>query len=205
MVATDPVAVKPVFGSCYNRFVTAYQRFLQQINELTDSLNQHYARHLVCRAGCSQCCHHHLSVFAVEAEAVRQAIAALPASEQQQVKQQARETMAQEARELPVKCPLLVNDRCAIYESRPVICRTQGLPLLLAVENGEAEVDFCPLNFTAPDAVEDLSEDKLVPLEKINWQLAVLNLQHCRERCIPDEQSGERISMSEVILQAVKL
>ncbi len=117
----------------------------------------------------------------------------------QRVTQQARQITDDEA----AACPLLVDDRCAIYAARPVICRTQGLPLLLEAEDGAPEVDFCPLNFTAADALDDLSKDKLVPLETINLQLAVLNLQYCRAQSLSDKQSGERIKMSEVILRAV--
>ena len=199
MVATTFRAVKPRFLSCYNRCVTAYQQFLQHINDLSERLHTHYAQHLVCRAGCSGCCHHHLSVFKIEANAIAEAVAALPEEMRQRVTEQARQMTDDEA----VACPLLVNDRCSIYAARPIICRTQGLPLLLEAENGTPEVDFCPLNFTATDASVDLTEDKLVPLETINLQLAVLNLQHCRAQGISDEQSGERIKMSEVILRAI--
>ena len=196
MVATDFRTVKPRFLSCYNRGVTTYQKFLAHINDLSEQLHTHYARHLVCRAGCSGCCHHHLSVFKVEADAIAEAVTALPEEMRQRVTQQARQITDDEA----AACPLLVDDRCAIYAARPEICRTQGLPLLLEAEDGAPEVDFCPLNFTAADAFDDLSKDKLVPLETINLQLAVLNLQYCRAQGISDEQSGERIKMSEVIL-----
>jgi Fe-S-cluster containining protein len=179
--------------------MTAYQEFLVRINELSAALQAHYARHLACRTGCSSCCHHHLSVFTLEADAIAQAVTALPNEMQQRVIEQAKQITGDESQ----PCPLLVDDRCAIYAARPVICRTQGLPLLLETENGELEVDFCPLNFTAKNATDDLTEDKLVLLDKINLQLAVLNVQHCRAQDIPDEQSGERIKMSEVILRTV--
>lgn len=97
---------------------------------------------------------------------------------------------------------MLIDDRCAIYESRPLICRTQGLPLLIEAEDGLAEVDFCPLNFTAENALDDLDEDHLVPLDDLNLKLALVNLQHCREQGISDEASGQRVPMAEIILQS---
>ena len=203
MVATTLPPVKPCHGACYNRAVTPYQQFLEQINGLSARLSAHYAKHLVCRAGCSSCCHHHLSVFQVEADFVAAAITALPVAVQQQVVEQAREVLEKETDDLPVVCPMLVAERCAIYDARPVICRTQGLPLLLEAEDGTPAVDFCPLNFTAPQALADLTEDKLVQLEAINLQLAVLNLQHCRAQGLTDEQSGTRVTMSEVILRTL--
>ncbi len=179
-----------------------YHQLIEQVNRLAARLSSQYARHLVCRSGCSGCCHHHLSVFAVEAAAVRAAVDALPESLHQQLAQQARDVLKMEARGEPAVCPMLVNDRCSIYELRPLICRTQGLPLLLETEDGEAEVDFCPLNFTAENAVADLDEAHLVPLDELNLKLALVNLQYCREQGISDDASGQRVPMAEIILQS---
>jgi uncharacterized protein len=183
--------------------ISAYRQLVEQVDYLAARLASRYARHLACRAGCSGCCHHHLSVFLVEADAVREAIEALPPEIRSTVVQQAREVAEREADDQPVACPLLVEDRCSIYEARPLICRTQGLPLLIQIEggNGEAEVDFCPLNFTAPDATDDLDENHLVPLDEVNLKLALVNLQHCRQQGIADRESVERQKMSEIILQ----
>src|SRR5205085_2454277 len=129
-----------------------YQQLIREADQLTAQLSARYGAHLVCRAGCSGCCHHHLSVFEVEAAAVREAVAALSTEMRERIGQQAREVRGRERRGEPVACPLLVNDRCSIYSSRPLICRTQGLPLLIETEDGSQEVDFCSLNFTAPGA-----------------------------------------------------
>lgn len=185
--------------------IPSYDQFIEQVDQLASRLSSRYARHLVCRSGCSGCCHHHLSVFAVEAVALRKAVETLPPDIRAVIEEQAREVIEFEAKDESVACPMLVEDRCAIYESRPLICRTQGLPLLIQIEdapeNGEAEVDFCPLNFAAPNATDDLDENHLVPLDELNLQLAVVNLQFCREREIPDSVSGERQTMADVILQ----
>jgi Fe-S-cluster containining protein len=180
----------------------SYHQLIEQVDRLTARLSSQYARHLVCRSGCSGCCHHHLSVFAVEAAAIGEAVDALPETLRQRLAQQARDVLGMEARDEPTICPMLVDDRCSIYAARPLICRTQGLPLLLETDDGEAEVDFCPLNFTAEDAVADLDEAHLVPLDELNLKLALLNLQHCREKEIADDASGQRVPMAEIILQS---
>ncbi|MBP6824890.1 MAG: YkgJ family cysteine cluster protein [Acidobacteria bacterium] len=179
----------------------SYRQLIEQADTLTATLSSRYSEHLVCRSGCSGCCHHHLSVFAVEAASIRAAIEALPDSLRVQLKARACETLELEARSESVACPMLIDDRCSIYESRPLICRTQGLPLLIEAEDGQPEVDFCPLNFTAEDAVDDLNEDHLVPLDELNFKLALVNLQHCREQGIADELSGQRLPMAEIILR----
>lgn len=147
-------------------------------------------------------------MFAVEAATLREAIEALPKETRPVIERQAREVIECEAGNQPVACPLLVKDRCSIYESRPLICRTQGLPLLLEAEDGAQEVDFCPLNFTAPDAIDDLTQDpdaaNFVPLDDLNLKLALVNLQFCREQGVPDESSGQRQQMAEIILEKLK-
>lgn len=179
-----------------------YQYLIGVVDELAKRLSARYAAHLTCRAGCSGCCHHHLSVFPVEAATLREAIQSLPPETQTCLKQQAADVREREMRGLPVACPMLIDDKCAVYESRPLICRTQGLPLLMEAEDGAQEVDFCPLNFTAPDAVNDLDEEHLVPLNALNLRLAMANLNYCREAGMSDEESGARVAMSDVILNA---
>src|SRR5215470_9887217 len=172
--------------------MSSYKEFIEHVERLTAKLRARYSKHLVCRAGCSGCCHHHLSVFAVEAEEAGAAFEVLPAPLREQVEKQAREVIKHEAQGLPIVCPMLVDDRCSIYQSRPLICRTQGLPLLMEAEDGEQEVDFCPLNFTEAGAVDDLDEDHLVPLDVLNLRLALVNLEYCRATGLGDEASGER-------------
>jgi Fe-S-cluster containining protein len=142
-------------------------------------------------------------VFVVEAEEARAAIEGLPAPIRARVEEQAREVIKREARDEPVACPLLIDDCCSIYESRPLICRTQGLPLLIEAEDGEREVDFCPLNFTGAGAIDDLDEDHLVPLDALNLRLALLNLERAHETGLGDEASGERMKMADIILKSL--
>ncbi|MGH9938521.1 MAG: YkgJ family cysteine cluster protein [Blastocatellia bacterium] len=182
--------------------MSSYKQFMEQVDRGAAKLQERYSKHLVCRAGCSGCCHHHLSVFAVEAEEARAAVEALPAPRRKQVEEQAREVIKREAQGKPVSCPLLIDDRCSIYQSRPLICRTQGLPLLMEAEDGAQEVDFCPLNFTEDGAVGDLDEDHLVPLDALNMRLALLNLRHCRETGLGDEAGGVRAKIADIILES---
>jgi hypothetical protein len=178
-----------------------YQQLINEVERVSARLAARYGAHLVCRAGCSGCCQHHLSLFPVEAAAVRRAVGALPAATQARIRQQAREVRAREAQGQPVACPLLVDDRCAIYEARPLMCRTQGLPLLFEAADGSPEVDFCPLNFTAPGATDELDEDHLVPLDRLNLKLALVNLHYVRATGLPDAASGARTAISDIVLE----
>jgi Fe-S-cluster containining protein len=49
-------------------------------------------------------------------------------------------------------CLFLVNNACTIYEFRPSICRSHGLPVLNMDDEGENwELSYCPLNFEEAD------------------------------------------------------
>jgi Fe-S-cluster containining protein len=182
-----------------------YNELMAQAGEMTSRLTEYYRAHLNCRAGCSGCCQHHLSVFPVEAAGISAAIQALPDETQRRLKRQATETIERESQSKAVACPMLINDKCAIYEARPVICRTQGLPLLYETEDGEQVVDFCPLNFTAEHATDELDEARLVPLETLNLRLAAVNLHFCRAQGVGDEASFRRVRMSDIILRQDKV
>ncbi len=180
---------------------TPYQQLIEEVDRVTAELSDRYRAHLQCRAGCSACCHHHLSVFGVEARAIRDALVDLPSTLQTRVEEQARAVIELEAMGAPVRCPLLIDERCSIYNRRPVICRTQGLPILMTANDGVEEVDWCPLNFTTPDAENELDEDHLLRLDPLNLKLALVNLGDSRELGLGDETSGLRVTMAEIILK----
>lgn len=130
-----------------------------------------------CTAGCAACCHARFSVFAVEAAAIRQALARLAAEApdlRARVRRQADDPAHQD------RCALLVDDRCSIYAERPVICRSHGLPVLT-----EGHVDHCPLNFTehAPPSASVLR------LDAVNQPLAVIATLWDQERSPSDPPS----------------
>ncbi len=179
----------------------AYSRLILEVDALSARLSHRYRVHLACRAGCSSCCNEDISVFEVEAESIGEAFRTLPVETREEVLHQAEIAATNGAGQAPAPCPFLIGDRCAIYDSRPLICRTQGLPLLYSAEDGVQEVDFCPLNFTAPGATDCIDEAYLVPLEDINEQLVMANLGHCRSKGQLPADSGRRTRMSEIILR----
>jgi Fe-S-cluster containining protein len=121
-------------------------RDVQDLYQILDDLSAYIAAHLpplACKAGCSSCCHHPPLVTAVEWAALYRHIRSLPASAQQAIVSLAeslrpmseifdaaraaalgRSTTRPD--KLVARCPLLVDDRCAAYDVRPVICRVYG-------------------------------------------------------------------------------
>jgi Fe-S-cluster containining protein len=126
---------------------------------------------LLCREGCFGCCLGSFEISLPEALVLRDAVSALPESRRTRVRERAARLVARGAAPFPgdpiagvldpgrseeqdaayfdalehVACPLLElpSGRCAVYESRPVTCRTYGL----AWREERAVVHpACPLN-----------------------------------------------------------
>ncbi len=101
------------------------------------------ADQLACAPGCVDCCQQDLEVLAAEAVAILEGLDRAPAEVVQ----------ALAAREPGAGCVLLLDGRCAVYEHRPMICRTHGLPIRYEDPDhpGVAEISCCALNFTTAD------------------------------------------------------
>ena len=141
-----------------------YLALLDRVDRLCGRTLARLGSQISCRPGCDACCRH-LSIFAVEAAALREALGALAKPDASFILQRA----AYASPEAP--CPLLHNGLCLLYRARPVICRTHGLPLLIS-RDGESGVDFCPENF------RDLSSipgSELIDLDRLNTILATIN------------------------------
>jgi len=101
-----------------------------------------------CRRGCHDCCVDDISVFQIEADNIRYYYADLLKND--------------EAHPAGACAFLDKHGACRIYEARPYVCRTQGLPLhwLEQTDAGQtvAMRDICPLNEDGP-AIESLPEE----------------------------------------------
>lgn len=147
---------------------------------------------LRCGEGCSACCHAELSVSRVEADSIRNA---LRASEQRE------ELRARAASDTQGECVMLINGRCAVYAARPLVCRTQGLPLAypagvvpeeaVRARGHGVEVTWCPLNFT----VQAPAREDILGASVLDEALVLVNRAHCDAM---DADPLERLSLREI-------
>jgi Fe-S-cluster containining protein len=170
-----------------------YRLLLEKVDRFSAALGERFPGQMSCRQGCDACCTH-IGVMAVEVIALALAVAALPAAEGEEIRERARRMGGDEA------CPLLQEGACLLYDARPVICRSHGLPLLLEDEGGR-RVDHCPLNF---QGLESLPGDAVLNLETLNQALAAINLLCLRELEDVAGQLPERLSMAEALLLEVE-
>lgn len=115
---------------------------------------------ITCKPGCFDCCIH-FSVFAVEAALLLD-----------QLKEE--KVVLTENHDF---CLLLKNKRCSLYDVRPIICRTQGVPLGYIDElTGSVEISACHHNFS--EEYQFIQEEVLF-MDSYNRRLFELNRDYC--------------------------
>ena len=111
------------------------REFHRTVSEAADKLHDHHGDRLKCKRGCHDCCMDGLTVFPVEAQLIREE----------------HGDLLRDAEPHPEeRCALLdAEGACRVYENRPYVCRTQGLPLRwieIRDDVGYEMRDICPLN-----------------------------------------------------------
>jgi Fe-S-cluster containining protein len=134
---------------------------LDEIEQQTTILEKMHYEHMKCRKGCDLCCID-FSVFPVEFYFI--------------LNQLRKENVIPESAEIADNdvCLFLKDHSCTIYQHRPIMCRTHGLPLLYANENGEWELSACELNFTEFD-FDEFTDENTLPQDKYNSKLFLMN------------------------------
>jgi uncharacterized protein len=132
-----------------------------EVDEEAARLARIHAERLKCRRGCFDCCVDDITVFEIEAEKIRAGARAL------------LETAEPHP---PGRCAFVgAEGECRIYELRPYVCRTQGLPLRWIDEEAQTEYrDICPLNEDGPP-IEELDPSACWTLGETEERLALLN------------------------------
>ena len=159
----------------YNRLLTTLQAEIVRVQEFHRNV-------LRCRKGCCQCCQE-ISLLPVEAAVIRNfGRTFLPEGWE-----------ASHFKAPPGSCPFLRDRLCAIYQVRPIICRTHGLPVAYVDPEREViEVSACPVNF---EADYEFSPEGLLFLDPHNEKLRSLNAAYLRERGV---EMPERIPLGSI-------
>ena len=144
-----------------------YHGLVFDLDQAINTMEQHLKPFIGCTPGCSSCCKK-FSVLPLEAALIINS-ANLP-------------LQPTDRGEL---CAQLVDRHCSIYPQRPLICRTQGLPIGYIDEAHEQiEVSACPLNFPE-DHLFDFQD--LLLLDSFNSRLAALSSAYCQAAGIDAE------------------
>ncbi|MEE2827543.1 MAG: YkgJ family cysteine cluster protein [Myxococcota bacterium] len=174
-----------------------YRNLVARVEAHGARIHDDWSEHLACRSGCSGCCHRTLTVFPVEAAAIREHI----------VQEGLPEQVAPPDSGPPKVSPLTLlasedakpcafldgHGHCRIYSARPLLCRSHGLPVAVSEESG-MKGDCCPLNFQDLGLAQLPSEDFL-NLDATNAVLAAVNLAYARATGVDPSQ---RVALSDI-------
>ncbi|HTU60226.1 MAG TPA: YkgJ family cysteine cluster protein [Polyangiales bacterium] len=167
-----------------------YRALVHKVSAFCETQSARYRADMACGPGCSSCCHAWLSVCAVEDAQLTAAIAALPQAAREEIAERGQHQLEREhLGETGPRCALLDDQgRCAVYEHRPLVCRTQGLALryphgvvpVSAVRErlSSGDVTCCPLNFServpaTQDVLDAERVDQLLGLVNVRFSAAV--------------------------------
>lgn len=174
----------------------SYKRVLLEADAFFSRVMAEQPENLQCGRGCSLCCYGVFEIGSGDVPVIAEGLARLQPSRRQKIIRRAEailqstghpnlracspeEKEAFFERTSAVACPALSEaGECEMYEFRPLVCRTFGLPL----REGESYIgDICELNFT--EATDDqkvaaawdlLAEDVLGPEDEYTIPEAIV-------------------------------
>lgn len=176
--------------------MSSYRAILNRADAFFAGVARTQGENLQCGRGCTFCCYGLFEIGSGDVPVIAEGLAALHPARRQKIVRRAleivessahpdlRECSAEEKeaffdRTASVACPNLAEDGgCMIYDSRPLVCRTFGLP----IRDGETYIgDICELNFKdasqpqRESAAWDLQwEDALGPEDEFTIPEAIL-------------------------------
>jgi Fe-S-cluster containining protein len=154
----------------------ALSSLYEQIDLRVKRLVEIHARRLRCRRGCADCCVDDISVNEAEALNIRHFYADL---------------LSEKKPHPEGVCAFFSGDNsCRIYDRRPYICRTQGLPLFwLEEKEGKTMAlrDICPKN------------EKGIPIEQLHetecWRIGSVELELAKLQCMIRKGPMRRVKL----------
>ena len=179
-----------------------YKRILEEADEFFSSVMRSQPQNLQCGRGCSLCCYGLFEIGSGDVPIIAEGLEKLHPMRRKKIVKRAlelivssrhpnlRECSAIEKEEFfdrtaSTPCPNLnESGECMIYDSRPLVCRTFGLPL----RDGDNYLgDVCELNFTsAGDAEKEAAswdlqrEDVLGPEDEFTIPEAIVLIARSR-------------------------
>jgi len=137
-----------------------YFEIRTEIDVLVESLFNIHKKQVNCKIGCSSCCMN-FSILPIEFYAIKG-----------KINNKLKDINVTEKDE--TSCLFLAEEKCLIYEFRPIICRTHGTPILYMSDDENFELSVCDLNFTDFD-IDQFNDKNTLMLDAYNSKLFSLN------------------------------
>ena len=157
-----------------------YRAVLAQADEHFARVMQSQPQNLQCGAGCSLCCYGLFEIGSGDVPVIAEGLEKLHPARRKKIIRRALEIVESSAhpnlrecapeekeaffeRTQATPCPNLdETGRCMMYENRPLVCRTFGLPLR---EGRKYIGDICDLNFT-----QSTREQRMKAAWNLEWE-----------------------------------
>ena len=188
-------AERPVYPGRYHRPLS-YKQVLLDADAFFEKVMSEQPHNLQCGRGCSLCCYGLFEIGSGDVPVLAEGLSRLHPARRRKIVRRAqeiidafahpnlRECSPEEKEEFfertaGIACPALSESgECQMYESRPLVCRTFGLPLR---EADRYVGDICELNFTEASDQEKMtaawdlmSEDVLGPEDEYTIPEAIV-------------------------------
>lgn len=163
-----------------------YLALIEKVDQKADEISNKQKESINCQKGCHSCCLPGISVSKIEASAIKKFIVQNP-----EVLEVAK-TLQKENPHGGRRCKFLDSQGgCVIYSSRPIICRTHGLPVRLK-EKDQVIESCCHLNFT--DGLGQVQQYSWINLDLLNSLLALINTKY-----FPGDQSRYLLNLDSIL------
>lgn len=167
-----------------------YRQLCDKVDAFFARVAARHPQDLECARGCYDCCDVRLTVTGVEAAAVRAAWLTLPPERRDEVRATWREGAS--------ACAALDRQgRCAVYEGRPLVCRSHGVPVRMLDKRSLPVLEVCHRNFTA-QGPEQADADCVLDQSTLSAMLLLVD-QKDAEDC--EREAGVRFELAEILLE----
>ncbi|MDA3885101.1 MAG: YkgJ family cysteine cluster protein [Candidatus Delongbacteria bacterium] len=141
------------------KILDEFNVFFERTNAKITKIAKIHEKHLVCKKGCTNCCMN-ISVFPIEFYAIGKML------------KKAKKKIKLNRHK---RCSFLQDCLCMIYQFRPILCRTHGLPLSHrdSHDPSRANIAICELNFA--NKTPKFKSDNVLDMDEINLELYRLN------------------------------
>lgn len=140
----------------FEPYYEKYQSLVEQVEAVFKQVQNEYGECVSCKVGCADCCHALFDLTLIEAMFIKhQFDKVIPKEDRQEIVERANvadrkvyklkraaskahqegkpeNEILEEMAVQRIRCPLLdENDKCEMYESRPITCRLYGIPTVI--------------------------------------------------------------------------
>ena len=135
-----------------DKYFSKYQEFLHGVDQIFTKMKSDYPQEVRCDQGCTDCCYALFDLTLIESLYLSDKFSRIDSNLKNQILIEAdkadrktakikkelhkehqkgvpEEEILRRASKIKIRCPLLVDGKCVLYEHRPVTCRLYGIPM----------------------------------------------------------------------------